>query len=369
MGDPRGFLKVRTRRELAERPVEERIKDWFDVHAETGLQPWTQTQAARCMDCGTPFCMTGCPLGNLIPEWNDLVRQGKWEDAYNRLSMTNNFPEVTGRICPALCEQACVLGIHQPPTMIKLDEQTIIDQAWDLDYVKPLPPQRLTDQTVAVVGSGPAGLAAAQQLTRAGHTVVVYEKDDAIGGLMRYGIPNFKLEKGLLDRRVKQMEAEGTRFRTNVEIGKDITWDDLRDRYDAVVVAIGSRVPRDMKIPGRELDGIHFALDFLPDATRRIFGVKPGARHHRQGQARHRHRRWRHRFRLPRHLDPSGCEGRHRATDHAERAVKPSGQQPVADLRPHLPEDLLHGRGRRVHLLHRLRELRGHRRGEGQGHH
>ena len=275
MGDPRGFLKVRTRRELAERPVEERIKDWFDVHAETGLQPWTQTQAARCMDCGTPFCMTGCPLGNLIPEWNDLVRQGKWEDAYNRLSMTNNFPEVTGRICPALCEQACVLGIHQPPTMIKLDEQTIIDQAWDLDYVKPLPPQRLTDQTVAVVGSGPAGLAAAQQLTRAGHTVVVYEKDDAIGGLMRYGIPNFKLEKGLLDRRVKQMEAEGTRFRTNVEIGKDITWDDLRDRYDAVVVAIGSRVPRDMKIPGRELDGIHFALDFLPDATRRIFGVKP----------------------------------------------------------------------------------------------
>ena len=275
MGDPRGFLKVRTRRELAERPVEERIKDWFDVHAETGLQPWTQAQAARCMDCGTPFCMTGCPLGNLIPEWNDLVRQGKWEDAYNRLSMTNNFPEVTGRICPALCEQACVLGIHQPPTMIKLDEQTIIDQAWDLDYVKPLPPQRLTDQTVAVVGSGPAGLAAAQQLTRAGHTVVVYEKDDAIGGLMRYGIPNFKLEKGLLDRRVKQMEAEGTRFRTNVEIGKDITWDDLRDRYDAIVVAIGSRVPRDMKIPGRELDGIHFALDFLPDATRRIFGVKP----------------------------------------------------------------------------------------------
>ena len=275
MGDPRGFLKVRTRRELAERPVEERIKDWFDVHAETGLQPWTQAQAARCMDCGTPFCMTGCPLGNLIPEWNDLVRQGKWEDAYNRLSMTNNFPEVTGRICPALCEQACVLGIHQPPTMIRNDECTIIDQAWDLDIVKPLPPQRLTDQTVAVVGSGPAGLAAAQQLTRAGHTVVVYEKDDAIGGLMRYGIPNFKLEKGLIDRRVKQMEAEGTRFRTNVEIGKDITWDDLRDRYDAVVVAIGSRVPRDMKIPGRELDGIHFALDFLPDATRRIFGVKP----------------------------------------------------------------------------------------------
>ena len=221
MGDPRGFLKVRTRRELAERPIEERIKDWFDVHAESGLQPWTREQAARCMDCGTPFCMTGCPLGNVIPEWNDLVRQGKWEDAYNRLSQTSNFPEFTGRICPALCEQACVLGIHQPPTMIKNDEVTIIDQAWELGYVKPLPPQRLTDQTVAVVGSGPAGLAVAQQLTRAGHTVVVYEKDDALGGLMRYGIPNFKLEKGLIDRRIEQMEAEGTRFRTNVEIGKD----------------------------------------------------------------------------------------------------------------------------------------------------
>ena len=275
MGDPRGFLKVRTRRELAERPVEERIKDWFDVHAETGLQPWTQTQAARCMDCGTPFCMTGCPLGNIIPEFNDLVRQEKWEDAYNRLSETNNFPEVTGRICPALCEAACVLGIHQPATMIQNDERTIIDQAWSLDYVKPLPPQRLTDQTVAVVGSGPSGLACAQQLTRAGHTVVVYERDDAIGGLMRYGIPNFKLDKRLIDRRVEQMEAEGTVFRTGVEIGKDISWDDLRSRYDAVVVAIGSTVPRDMKIPGRGLKGIHFAMEFLPDATRRVYGVKP----------------------------------------------------------------------------------------------
>ena len=275
MGDPRGFLKVRTRRELAERPVEERIKDWFDVHAESGLQPWTTEQAARCMDCGTPFCMSGCPLGNIIPEFNDLVRQEKWEDAYNRLSETNNFPEVTGRICPALCEAACVLGIHQPPTMIKNDECTIIDQAWELDYVKPLPPQRLTDQTVAVVGSGPSGLACAQQLTRAGHTVVVYERDDAIGGLMRYGIPNFKLDKRLIDRRVEQMEAEGTVFRTGVEIGKDISWDDLRSRYDAVVVAIGSTVPRDMKIPGRELKGIHFAMEFLPDATRRVYGVKP----------------------------------------------------------------------------------------------
>lgn len=275
MADPRGFLKVRTRRELAERPVEERIRDWLDVHAESGLQPWTREQAARCMDCGTPFCMTGCPLGNLIPEFNDLVYQGKWEDAYNRLSKTNNFPEVTGRICPALCESACVLGIHQPATMIKNDECTIIDQAWELDYVKPMPPRRLTDMTVAVVGSGPAGLACAQQLTRAGHTVVVYERDDEVGGLMRYGIPNFKLDKHIIDRRVAQMEAEGTQFRTNVEIGRDISWSDLRARYDAVVVAIGSTVPRDMNLPGRELDGIHFAMEYLPDATRRIYGKDP----------------------------------------------------------------------------------------------
>lgn len=275
MADPRGFLKVRTRREPAERPVEERIRDWMDVHAESGLQPWTREQASRCMDCGTPFCMTGCPLGNLIPEFNDLVYQGKWEDAYHRLSSTNNFPEVTGRICPALCESACVLGIHQPATMIKNDECTIIDQAWQLDYVKPMPPHRLTDMTVAVVGSGPAGLACAQQLTRAGHTVVVYERDDAIGGLMRYGIPNFKLDKRLIDRRVEQMEAEGTRFRTGVEVGKDISWDELRSRYDAVVVAIGSTVPRDMNLPGRELDGIHFAMEYLPDATRRVYGVTP----------------------------------------------------------------------------------------------
>jgi glutamate synthase (NADPH/NADH) small chain len=275
MADPRGFLKTRKRHELAERDVTERVNDWFDVHAEKGVQPWTGEQAARCMDCGTPFCMTGCPLGNIIPEFNDLVRQGQWEDAYNRLSMTNNFPEFTGRICPAPCEKACVLGIHQPPTMIKLDEQTIIDQAWDLNIVAPKPPQRLSDQTVAVVGSGPSGLAAAQQLTRAGHTVVVYERTDAIGGLVRYGIPNFKLDKHLVDNRVRQMEAEGTRFRTGVEIGRDISWDDLRTRFDAVVVATGSTVPRDMKIPGHEVDGIHFAMDFLPDATRRVYGVEP----------------------------------------------------------------------------------------------
>ena len=275
MSDPRGFLKVRQRHELAERPVAERIHDFNDVHSESGLQPWTKAQALRCMDCGTPFCMTGCPLGNLIPEFNDLVARGKWEEAYHRLSVTNNFPEVTGRICPAPCEMACVLSIHQPATMIKLNEQTIIDQAWELQFVEPMKPQRLTDQTVAVVGSGPAGLACAQQLTRAGHTVVVYERDDALGGLMRYGIPNFKLEKHLIDRRIEQMRAEGTVFHTGVNIGTDITWDELRARYDAVVVAIGSTVPRDVAIDGRSLDGIHFAMEYLPDATRRLYGVQP----------------------------------------------------------------------------------------------
>ncbi|KFI67611.1 glutamate synthase subunit beta [Bifidobacterium magnum] len=273
MADPRGFLKVRTRHEVEDRPVEQRVHDWNDVHAHEGLQPWTQEQAARCMDCGTPFCMMGCPLGNIIPEWNDLVRQGRWREAYNRLSMTNNLPEVTGRICPALCESSCVLGIHQPPTMIRNDEVTIIDQAWELDLVQPMAPQRISDRTVAVVGSGPAGMACAQQLTRSGHTVVVYERDDAIGGLMRYGIPNFKLDKHLIDRRVAQMEAEGTVFRPNTEIGVDIFWDELRDRYDAVVVATGSTVARDMDLPGRDLEGIHFAMEYLPDATRRVYGV------------------------------------------------------------------------------------------------
>lgn len=275
MADPKGFLKVRTRHELAERPVSERIMDWKDVHAESGLQPWTTEQAARCMDCGTPFCMTACPLGNIIPEFNDLVRQGKWEDAYDRLSITNNFPEVTGRICPALCESSCVLSIHQPATMIKLDEQTIIDQAWKLGLVKPKPPQRLTDMTVAIVGSGPAGLSCAQQLTRAGHTVVVYERDDAVGGLMRYGIPNFKLEKSHIDRRLEQMRSEGTRFLTGIEVGRDISWDELRCRYDAVVVAIGSTVPRKVDLPGRSLEGIHYAMDYLPDTTRQLMGKKP----------------------------------------------------------------------------------------------
>ena len=235
MGDPRGFLKY-TERELPERrPVEVRIGDWREVYGprDPGV---LKRQAARCMDCGVPFCHQGCPLGNLIPEWNDLVRRGDGLGAIERLHETNNFPEFTGRLCPAPCETACVLGINQPPVTIKQVEVSIIDQAWANGWVKPIPPERLTGKTVAVVGSGPAGLAAAQQLTRVGHTVAVYERDDRIGGLLRYGIPDFKMEKHHLDQRLAQMQAEGTRFRAGVAIGTDITWDELTERYDAVVV-------------------------------------------------------------------------------------------------------------------------------------
>jgi glutamate synthase (NADPH/NADH) small chain len=273
VADPHGFLKTRERELPPHRPVPVRLLDWKDVHelredGKPALQPFLQDQAGRCMDCGVPFCHQGCPLGNLIPEWNDLVRTGQWKDAIDRLHATNNFPEFTGRICPAPCESSCVLGISQPPVTIKNIEVSIVDEAFARGYVTPQVPQRLTGSTVAVVGSGPAGLAAAQQLTRAGHTVAVYERDDAIGGLLRYGIPDFKLPKIHIDRRLAQMEAEGTRFRTNREIGRDITWDELRARYDAVVVATGATVPRDLALPGRDLGGIHFAMDFLTPANK-----------------------------------------------------------------------------------------------------
>ncbi len=269
MADPRGFLKVRHRELPPSRPVPVRLRDWKDVHAELeDGQPFLKEQAGRCMDCGIPFCHQGCPLGNLIPEWNDLVWRDQWADAIERLHATNNFPEFTGRVCPAPCETSCVLGINQPAVTIKNVEVSIIDEAFARGLVRPQVPQRLTGSTIAVVGSGPAGLAAAQQLTRAGHTVVVYERDDAIGGLLRYGIPDFKLEKHHIDRRLAQMEAEGTRFRPGVEIGRDITWDALRRRFDAVVVATGATVPRELPLPGRDLAGIHFAMDFLTPANK-----------------------------------------------------------------------------------------------------
>ena len=268
MADPRGFLKVRERELPPNRPVEVRLRDWKDVHEhlEDG-QPFLKEQAGRCMDCGIPFCHNGCPLGNLIPEWNDLVWRGQWSDAIDRLHATNNFPEFTGRICPAPCESSCVLGINQPPVTIKNVEVSIIDEAFARGLVTPQVPQRLTGHTVAVVGSGPAGLAAAQQLTRAGHTVAVYERDDEIGGLLRYGVPDFKLEKVHIERRLEQMRAEGTRFRAGVEVGKDVTWAQLQARYDAIVVATGATVPRMLRVPGLDLEGVHVAMDYLHQAN------------------------------------------------------------------------------------------------------
>jgi len=271
MADPRGFLKV-TERETAERrPVSVRIQDWREVYErrQTGV---VQQQAGRCMDCGVPFCHQGCPLGNLIPEWNDLTWREDAKAAIERLHKTNNFPEFTGRLCPAPCESACVLGINQPAVTIKEIEVSIIDQAFDSSWVVPHAPERVSAKTVAVVGSGPAGLAAAQQLTRAGHTVAVFERDEKIGGLLRFGIPDFKMEKHHIDRRIAQMEAEGTRFRTGVNIGVDITWEDLRARYDAVIVATGSTKPRDLGVAGRDLNGVHFAMDYLAQANRAVAG-------------------------------------------------------------------------------------------------
>ena len=277
MADPRGFMT--TPRQVAERrPVAERVNDWHEVYPESpgaAVLPIIRTQAGRCMDCGIPFCHSGCPLGNLIPEWNDLVWRDDWRGATDRLHATNNFPEFTGRLCPAPCETACVVGINRDPVTIKNVEVAIIDRAWNDSRVTAVMPEWHTGKTVAVVGSGPAGLAVAQQLTRAGHTVVVYERADAPGGLLRYGIPEFKMEKSVLDRRLKQMRLEGTVFKTGVAIGSDITGEDLLDRFDAVVLAIGSTVARDLPIPGRELAGIHQAMEFLPQANRAALGNPP----------------------------------------------------------------------------------------------
>ena len=266
MADPQGFLKVRERELPRRRPVPVRLMDWKEVYQEQELGQ-LQRQAGRCMDCGIPFCHNGCPLGNLIPEWNDLAWKGDWREAIEQLHATNNFPEFTGRLCPAPCETACVLGINQPAVTIKQIEVTTIEQAFDAGQVTPQPPERLSGKTVAVVGSGPAGLAAAQQLTRAGHTVAVYERADKPGGLLRYGIPEFKMEKSVLDRRLAQMEAEGTRFRSGVDVGGEVTGTQLKDRYDAVVLAVGATVPRELPVPGRELIGTYQAMDYLPQGN------------------------------------------------------------------------------------------------------
>ena len=262
MGDPKGFLKT-ARETPRRRPVDVRLTDWREVY-EPFAADRTERQAARCMDCGIPFCHSGCPLGNLIPEWNDLVYRSDWAEAAERLHATNNFPEFTGRLCPAPCEAACVLGINAEPVTIKQVEVEIIDRAWADGGVTPLPPSSLTGHTVAVVGSGPAGLAAAQQLTRAGHQVTVFEADDLPGGLLRYGIPEFKMEKRHLDRRIDQMTAEGTRF----SCGAPVTSTGQLDGFSAVVLAGGARVARELPVPGRELAGIHQAMEYLPLANR-----------------------------------------------------------------------------------------------------
>ena len=266
MGKITGFLEY-TREVPERRPPAERIKDWFEIYnpfPESNIR----NQGARCMDCGVPFCHTVCPVNNIIPDWNDLVYHGRWQDAIRVLHSTNNFPEFTGRICPAPCEASCVLGINEPPVTIKNIEKTIVDRAWEEGWIVPEPAAVKTGKRVAVIGSGPAGLAAAQQLARVGHAVTVFEKADRIGGLLRYGIPNFKMEKHLIDRRVEQMLAEGVEFVVNAHIGVNVKISDLREDFHAIVLAIGAEQPRDLKVPGRELKGIHYAMEFLPQSNK-----------------------------------------------------------------------------------------------------
>ena len=269
MGKITGF-KEYTRQLPKKKPVEDRLKDYREF-----VLPFPEAevkhQASRCMDCGVPFCHTGCPLGNIIPDWNDLVYRGRWQEAIARLHATNNFPEFTGRLCPAPCEEACVLGINEPPVTIEQMEKEIIEKAFSEGWVKAEAPSVRTGKRVAVIGSGPAGLACAQQLNRAGHTVVVYERDDRVGGLLRYGIPDFKMEKWVIDRRLEIMTEEGIEFQTGIQVGTDLTADDLA-AYDAVILCCGSTRPRDLTVPGRDLEGVHFAMEFLPQQNRVVAG-------------------------------------------------------------------------------------------------
>jgi glutamate synthase (NADPH/NADH) small chain len=270
MGKPTGFKEIS--RELPKRrPVELRILDWEEIYHDFP-EDKLRSQGARCMDCGIPFCNNGCPLGNIIPEWNDLVYKNRWRDALEMLFKTNNFPEFTGRVCPAPCEEACVLGINEKPVTIKLIEQNIIDRAFAEGWVTPRPPERRTGKKVAVIGSGPSGLAAAAQLNRAGHLVTVFERADRVGGLLMYGIPNFKLDKKVVDRRVKLMEAEGITFKTSANVGQDVKVEDLRRDFDAIVLCGGATAARDLKVPGRELQGIYKAMDYLPLQNKRNLG-------------------------------------------------------------------------------------------------
>ncbi|RMG84567.1 MAG: glutamate synthase subunit beta [Bacteroidetes bacterium] len=270
MADPKGFLKYT--REMPEyRPVKDRIRDYDEIYAPFPKEKITQ-QAARCMDCGVPFCHNGCPLGNIIPEFNDAVYRKDWAEAFDILSSTNNFPEFTGRICPAPCEAACVLGINEPPVTIEHIEKNIAETAWEKGYIQPRPPKSRTGKKIAIIGSGPAGLAAADQLNQCGHWVTVFERNDQIGGLLRYGIPDFKLDKKVLDRRLDLLRAEGIQFKTGANVGQNVAVSDLLDEFDALVLCGGSTIPRDLNIPGRHLRGVHFAMTFLEQQNRRVAG-------------------------------------------------------------------------------------------------
>ena len=274
MGEVGAFLKIH-RQVGPKRPVDERVND-FEEFQQSLPEPELREQGARCMECGVPFCHEGCPLGNLIPDWNDLVYRDRWREAIDQLHATNNFPEFTGRICPAPCEAACVLDINDDPVTIKSIEVAIIDRAFAEGWVRPRPPAVRSGWTAAVIGSGPAGLAAAAELNQFGHAVTVYERNDRVGGLLRYGVPDFKLDKGVVQRRVDILAEEGIDFQTGVEVGRDLTGDELRERFDAVVVATGSTVPRDLPVPGRELDGVHFAMEYLEQRNRFVAGEFAG---------------------------------------------------------------------------------------------
>jgi len=270
MGDPKGFMK-HTRNVPHLLPVDERIAH-HEEHYEKFSDEQIQTQASRCMDCGVPFCMTGCPLGNLIPEWNDLVFRGRWQEALQALHATNNFPEFTGRVCPAPCENSCVLGINEPAVAIKLHEVSIVDKGFAMGWIKPEQPPVRTGKKVAIIGGGPAGLACAQQLNRAGHAVTVFEKNDRAGGLLMYGIPHYKLRKEKVQRRIDLLKAEGIEFRFNTTVGVTIPWSEIKSAFDAVVISTGAEQPRDLPVDGRDFDGIHFAMEFLPQSNRSNWG-------------------------------------------------------------------------------------------------
>ena len=347
MGEANGFMKYD--RELPKRrPIPVRVLDWQEVYEDFPPDK-VRTQGARCMDCGIPFCHTGCPLGNLIPEWNDLVYRDQWQGASERLHATNNFPEFTGRLCPAPCEAACVLGINEPPVTIKQIEVEIVDRAWEEGWLPAHHPEKRTGKRVAVVGSGPAGLAAAQQLTRAGHEVVVYERADRIGGLLRYGIPEFKMEKRHLDQRIAQMEAEGTEFRTNANVGENVPVDEVL-AADAVVLAGGATAWRDLPIPGRELSGVYQAMEYLPWSNKVQEGDLDRVAGHRRGQTCGHHRRGRHRCRLPGHCDPSRRDERAPVRDPSPSARSASGRATLADVPDDLPRCVRARRGRRARL-------------------